>query len=126
VTPEKAKALKAFDDPVYFHQTVERRNGEITRYLDIPDALAAYDGSRDGREWRTHFHVPVFLEEVGAFQTTRPDIDAALRYHRANPVSDQVEIETYTWDVLPDEFKTGDIVDYVVRELEYVRDGLTG
>jgi len=126
VTPEKAEALKAFDDPVYFHQTVERRNGEITRYLDIPDALAAYDGSRDGREWRTHFHVPVFLEEVGAFQTTRPDIDAALRYHRANPVSDQVEIETYTWDVLPDEFKTGDIVDYVVRELEYVRDGLTG
>ena len=124
VTPETAAALKAFDDPVYFHQTVEKRNGKITHYLDIPDALAAYDGKRDGREWRTHFHVPVFLEEVGLFKTTRPDIEAALRYHAANPVSDQVEIETYTWDVLPDSFKTGDIVDYVVRELEFVRDSL--
>ena len=84
VTPDMAAALKAFDDPVYFHQTIERRNGDVTRYLDIPDALAAYDG-KDGREWRTHFHVPVFLEEVGAFKTTRPDIEAALRYHRAQP-----------------------------------------
>jgi hypothetical protein len=39
-------------------------------------------------------------------------------------VSDQVEIETYTWDVLPDSFKTGDIVDYVSREMEWVRDYL--
>jgi hypothetical protein len=124
VTPEKAAALKAFDDPVYFHQTIEKRNGKITHYLDIPDALAAYDGKADGREWRTHFHVPVFLEDVGVFKTTRPDCEAALRYHAANPVSDQVEIETYTWDVLPAEHKTGDIVDYVVRELEWVRDSL--
>lgn len=125
VTPDRAAALKAFDDPVYFHQTVERRNGAITRHLDIPHALAAYDG-KNGREWRTHFHVPVFLEEVGAFKTTRSDIEAALGYHRINPVSDQVEIETYTWDVLPDEYKTGDIVDYIVRELEWVRGELTG
>jgi hypothetical protein len=34
------------------------------------------------------------------------------------------EIETDTWDVLPDSFKTGDIVDYVVRELKWVRDSL--
>jgi hypothetical protein len=124
VTPEIAAALKAFDDPVYFHQTVEKRNGRITHYLDIPDALAAYDGKAGGREWRTHFHVPVFLSDVGLFKTTQPDIEAALRHHRANPVSDQVEIETYTWDVLPDAFKTGDIVDYVSRELEWVRDNL--
>ena len=126
VTPETAAALKAFDDPVYFHQTVEKRNGKITHYLDIPDALAAYDGQRDGREWRTHFHVPVFLDGVGVFKTTRPDIEAAIRFHKNKPVSDHVEIETYTWDVLPDRFKTGDIVDYVVRELEWVRSAMNG
>ena len=114
-------ALKAFDDPVYFHQTVEKRNGTITHFVDIPDALAAYDGKSDGREWRTHFHVPVFLEGVGVFKTTRPDIEAAIRFHKKTPVSDQIEIETYTWDVLPDHLKTGDIVDYVCRELEWVR-----
>ncbi len=121
VTPATAKALSAFDDPIYFHQTIEKRNGNITHYVDIPEALAAYDGKPDGREWRTHFHVPVFLEEIGPFKTTRPDIEAALRYHASDPVSDQVEIETYTWDVLPDNFKTGDIVEYVSRELEWVR-----
>jgi hypothetical protein len=124
VTPDKARELKAFDDPVYLHQTIEKRNGAITHYLDIPDALAAYDGKSDGREWRTHFHVPVFLDDLGIFKTTRPDIEAALRYHASDPVSDQVEIETYTWDVLPDSFKTGDIVEYVSRELEWVRDSL--
>jgi hypothetical protein len=126
VTPEKVKALGAFGDPVYLHQTIEKRNGKLTHYLDIPQALAGYDGVRDGREWRTHFHVPVFLDDVGLFKTTRPDIEAALRYHAKNPVSDQVEIETYTWDVLPDSFKTGNIVDYVVREMEWVRDSLQG
>ena len=124
VTPEKAKALRVFDDPVYLHQTIEKRNGAITHYLDIPDALAAYDGKSDGREWRTHFHVPVFLDDLGIFKTTRSDIEAALLYHAGDPVSDQVEIETYTWDVLPDAFKTGDIVDYVSRELEWVKDSL--
>jgi hypothetical protein len=124
VTPEKVRALKAFDDPVYLHQTIEKRNGAITHYLDIPDATAAYDGKVDGREWRTHFHVPVFLDDVGVFKTTRPDIEAALRYHASDPVSDQVEIETYTWDVLPASFKTGDIVDYVSREMEWVKDSL--
>ena len=124
VTPEKVAALKAFSDPVYLHQTIEKRNGAITHYLDIPNATAAYDGKSDGREWRTHFHVPVFLDDVGIFKTTRPDIEAALRYHASDPVSDQVEIETYTWDVLPETFKTGDIVEYVSREMEWVRDSL--
>jgi hypothetical protein len=44
-----------------------------------------------------------------------------LRYHKANPLSRQLEIETYTWDVLPASLKTGDVVDYVCRELEWVK-----
>jgi hypothetical protein len=46
--------------------------------------------------------------------------------HRATPLSDHLEIETYTWDVLPPELKTGDIVEYVSRELEFVRNELIG
>ncbi|MHA1568784.1 MAG: hypothetical protein ACTSXZ_04890, partial [Alphaproteobacteria bacterium] len=45
----------------------------------------------------------------------------AARRLTAKPVSRQLEIETYTWDVLPGNLKTGDIVDYVVRELERVQ-----
>jgi hypothetical protein len=67
----------------------------------------------------------VFLEDLGDFKTTRSAIEDALKVHKANPVSDQVEIETYTWDVLPDHLKTGDITDYVVSELEWVKGELT-
>jgi hypothetical protein len=117
-------ALKEYDDPVYLHQTIEVKDGKLARFVDLSDAFAAWDANRGPREWRTHFHVPVFLEDLGAFKTTRPSIEEALRVHLADPVSTQLEIETYTWDVLPDHLKTGDITDYVVRELEWVQDEL--
>ena len=67
------------------------------------------------REWRTHFHVPVFLDDLGgAFGTTRFALEQALAVHKQTPLSTHLEIETYTWDVLPDHLKTGDIVDYVM------------
>jgi hypothetical protein len=67
----------------------------------------------------------VFLEELGPFRTTRFAVQEALQVHRETPLSDHLEIETYTWDVLPAHLKTGDITDYVSRELEFVRDELT-
>jgi hypothetical protein len=114
-------ALKAYDDPVYLHQTIEVRDGKLQRFIDLADAFAAWDANPGAREWRTHFHVPVFLEDLGEFKTTRPSIEEALRVHLADPVSTQLEIETYTWDVLPNHLKTGDITDYIVRELEWVQ-----
>ena len=62
-----------------------------------------------------------FLDDLGMFKTTRFAIEEALRFHKATPVSTQLEIETYTWDVLPAHLKTGDITEYVVRELEWVQ-----
>jgi hypothetical protein len=125
VTQESIDQLKKFDDPIYLHQTFERRGEETKGYLDLPDAFAAFKPNSGRAEWRTHFHVPVFLDDLGPFKTTRPSIEEALRVHRADPLSTQVEIETYTWDVLPDELKTGNITDYVVRELEWVKGQLT-
>ena len=40
---------------------------------------------------------------------------------KADLLSAQVEIEIYTWDVLSKHLKTGNIVDYVVNELEWVK-----
>jgi len=124
VTHESVEALSAYADTVYLTQTVEKRDGGLTRYLNLEDAFAAWNKDPGPREWRTHFHVPVFLDDLGPFKTTRFAIEDALRFHKARPISRQLEIETYTWDVLPDSLKTGDIVDYVVRELEWVRDQL--
>jgi sugar phosphate isomerase/epimerase len=122
VNDDAVEALRPYADSVYLTQTIERRNGELTRYLNLEDAFAAYAADPGPREWRIHFHVPVFLERLGPyFKTTRFAIEEALAVHKETPLSAQLEIETYTWDVLPAELKTGDIVDYVSRELEWVR-----
>jgi hypothetical protein len=123
VNARSVQALREYADSVYLTQTIERRDGKLNRYLNLQDAFAAFEKDPDGkREWRTHFHVPVFLDDLGDhFRTTRFAIEEALAFHKRNPLSTQLEIETYTWDVLPEHLKTGDIVDYVVLELEWVR-----
>ncbi|MCU1657265.1 MAG: xylose isomerase-like enzyme, partial [Pseudonocardiales bacterium] len=119
--------LERFTDTIYLSQTTELRDGRLTHYLTLRDAVDAWTKEPGGaREWRTHFHVPVFLDDLGPFRTTRFALEAALRVHAATPQSTHLEIETYTWDVLPADLKSGDIVDYVVRELEFVRNELEG
>ncbi|MDQ1660746.1 MAG: hypothetical protein QOJ68_726 [Blastococcus sp.] len=117
--------LREFTDTIYLSQSVLRRDGVATRYLNLGEALDAFEADPRPAELRTHFHVPVFLEELGPFRTTRYAVQDALRVHRATPLSEHLEIETYTWDVLPAHLKSGDIVDYVSREIEFVRQELT-
>jgi sugar phosphate isomerase/epimerase len=125
VTQPIVDTLKRYSKTIYLTQTVERKNGKLTRFLNLEDAFAAWEKDPGPREWRTHFHVPVFLDDLGPFRTTRFAIEEALRFHKQKPLSRQLEIETYTWDVLPENLKTGDIVDYVCRELEWVRGQLS-
>jgi hypothetical protein len=125
VTDEVVENLKRFAKTVYLTQTVEKRDGKLTRYLNLEDAFEAWKKDPGPREWRTHFHLPVFLDDLGGqFKTTRSGLEDALRMHKERPLSGQLEIETYTWDVLPEHLKTGDIVDYVCREIEFVRSQL--
>jgi hypothetical protein len=121
VTQKIVDTLQRYAKTIYLTQTVEKKDGKLTRFLNLEDAFAAWKSNPGPREWRTHFHVPVFLDSLGELGTTRFAIEDALRFHKANPLSRQLEIETYTWDVLPEHLKTGDIVDYVTRELEWVK-----
>lgn len=122
VTQETVDALAKYAETIYLTQTIEKKDGRFTKFLNLEDAFEAWRTDPGPREWRTHIHVPVFLDDLGPFRTTRFAIEDALRFHKANPLSRQLEIETYTWDVLPDNLKTGDIVDYVCREIEWVRE----
>ncbi len=121
VTQKIVDTLKRYAKTIYLTQTVEKKDGKLTRFLNLEDAFKAWETNPGPREWRTHFHVPVFLDDLGEFGTTRFAIEDALKFHKPRPLSRQLEIETYTWDVLPDHLKTGDIVDYVCREIEWVR-----
>jgi hypothetical protein len=122
VTSEAVEVLTRYAQTIYLNQTLERtQDGDIRRFLNLDDALADWASNPRRCEWRVHIHVPVFLDDLGEFRTTRSAIAEALAFHRQTPLSRQLEIETYTWDMLPDDLKTGDIVEYVCRELEWVR-----
>jgi sugar phosphate isomerase/epimerase len=119
VDAASAQALAAFAEDTYLHQTVERRGGRLTRFTDLPQALQAarFDGES---EWRVHFHVPVFLERYGALESTQGFLRELLALHRAQPISGHLEVETYTWDVLPAELRAEDVTAAVSRELRFV------
>ena len=121
VTQKTVDALQTFAKTIYLSQTCQKKDGKTTWFLNLEDAFEAFSKDPGPREWRTHFHVPVFLDDLGAFGTTRFALEQALAMHKKTPLSAQLEIETYTWDVLPSHLKTGDIVDYVCRELAWVK-----
>jgi hypothetical protein len=125
VTQKIVDTLHRYAETIYLTQTMQMKNNQITRFLNLEDAFKSWKDDPSEQEWRIHFHVPVFLDDLGEFGTTRFAIEDALKFHKANPLSRHLEIETYTWDVLPDNLKTGDIVDYVCREIEWVRGQLT-
>ncbi len=118
-----AGALAPFDEPVYLHQAIERRRGDLIRHLDLPEALNALDQAI-GHEWRVHFHVPIFLDELEHFSTTQDFLKQILALHREQPISDHLEVETYTWDVLPERYRGVDVSTAIARELNWVRQEL--
>jgi sugar phosphate isomerase/epimerase len=116
----RLRELGGFADPVYLHQVVERSSRGIRRYLDLPEALRAAASDPLPREWRIHFHVPLFREQLGAFQSTQPYLVELIDLLKSEPRDAHWEVETYTWDVLPEEHRAGGVVAAVVRELGWV------
>jgi sugar phosphate isomerase/epimerase len=120
VDADTERTLKRFDDGVYLHQVVQRRDGAIARHVDLAPAFAALRAGDAGGEWRVHCHVPVFLEVAGGFHSTQPTLKAALACIKAGFVSPHLEVETYTWDVLPPELRQESRADAIAREMRWV------
>ncbi len=117
--PATRAELEAFADPVYLHQVTQRdAAGAFTFYPDLPQALEHLD-SADGGDWRIHFHTPLFVDRYGTFRSTREWIVRTLAEVKKRRNCRILEIETYTWDVLPPELK-GDLTDSIAREYEWV------
>ncbi|PNY80869.1 metabolite traffic protein EboE [Deinococcus koreensis] len=118
-----AQALAPYAEGTYLHQVIARtRGGTLLQYPDLPPALVDIHHP-DVTEWRVHFHVPVFLEQAGAFGSTQAAIRATLEALRPELAGRHLEVETYTWDVLPPELKRP-LLDSIERELRWVRDVL--
>ncbi|MEZ6057895.1 MAG: metabolite traffic protein EboE [Planctomycetaceae bacterium] len=120
---EGRKALAHFAEPRYLHQTFARSaDGTILSLSDLeqsfcespPASFAAAD------EWRVHFHVPVNAESIGPLKTTRDDLKLALQTVAGLEYAPHLEVETYTWGVLPDSEKPS-LIDGLTAELSATR-----
>jgi hypothetical protein len=122
-TADTKKALQSFIDPVYFHQVIARNSdGTFTRYLDLDDALKSppVSGTEREEEWRIHFHVPLHCKASPVFDTTSDHMIGVLDLLQENPkLCSHIEMETYTWEVLPSELKNRNVVDQIAGEYEW-------
>lgn len=125
VTPAAAEALRGFDDAVYLHQVVERRPSGLRRFEDLGPALASRDWQDGNSEWRVHFHVPVFLEGLDGFSSTQPFVREVLSMQRDRARSAHLEVETYTWSVLPPQHRGLPIEEAIAREVLWVKGELS-
>jgi sugar phosphate isomerase/epimerase len=120
--PAKASAamrsLEQFADATYLHQVVERRAEILCHYPDLDEALRSAHGA-NSEEWRIHFHVPLFAGEYEAFSSTQDYVARVLELARTSRFTTHLEIETYTWDVLPAGLKV-DLAESIAREYDWV------
>lgn len=124
--PSGRARLQAFDEPRYLHQVVaRRRDGGILRGLDLPDVSEPTDAWLDADAWRCHFHVPIWWTGDDRLGTTADEWKAAVRAVVAGGHCDQLEIETYTWDVIPPEERArlagGDLHACIASEFEALK-----
>ncbi|MDB5120762.1 MAG: xylose isomerase [Sphingobacteriales bacterium] len=114
------EAFKKYNESTYLHQVVARKiDGSLIRYRDLPDALNDIKNP-EVTEWRSHFHVPVFLEDFGALQSTQSDIVEVLKIQNLKLLTPHIEVETYTWEVLPEALKLP-IEECIIRELNWIK-----
>lgn len=102
--PEALVALSRYIEPRYLHQTIAKTStGYIVRLVDLDENLVTNPKPefRDAPAWRVHFHVPVDAEQLGPLSTTRPDLKKALAAVEKLDYAPHLEVETYTWEVLP-------------------------
>ncbi len=115
-SPAALAELARFDEPRYLHQTsIRDERGTVMTYDDLPAALA----DRRPGERRTHFHVPLHVERIGALGTTQDEIRRCLALFPTGtgPI---LEIETYAWNVLPAALRPAELADGIACEWRWL------
>ena len=110
--------LSTFAESTYLHQVIARHREGIEHYADLSTALESFM-TTEATEWRTHFHVPIFIPEYQPFASTQDHIVKLLQMLPSDAIGHHLEIETYTWEVLPSEMKL-DILTSIEREYQWV------
>lgn len=119
-TPFALEALQRFCEPVYFHQVKARqKSGQLLSWVDLPEALEQLAGQPEVEELRVHYHVPLFFAGNDSLQSTHGTMDTEF-FGLLGSATEHLEIETYTFDVLPEELRKGGLVRSIADEFRWV------
>jgi sugar phosphate isomerase/epimerase len=117
----RIEALHPFVEPVYLHQVkAETRHGAIRSWNDLPDALRVVKDQPEYQRLRVHFHVPLDWSGDAQLGTTTGDLTPAFWQRLRSGDCRHLEMETYTYDVLPPGLKPPDTVAGIAREYAWV------
>jgi len=111
--------LANYVEPRYLHQTFALfPDGTIRTITDLTEDLCHEPPPHmtEAVSWRVHFHVPVNADDLGPLGTTRDDLKIALKTVADLDQTPHLEVETYTWSVMPGEKQTS-LVDGLAAEL---------
>lgn len=115
--------LANYAEPRYLHQTIgSLTTGDLYRIVDLTrDFLLDPDPRlKETDKLRVHFHVPVNSKSLGPLGTTHKELRQALATVKELDYAPHLEVETYTWEVLPDDQKPS-LVEGLTRELQAAR-----
>ena len=122
-THQNLEKLKDFIEPVYLHQVAMGKNGKcIGRIKDLDLAIEAQTQGKlpQSDEWRIHFHVPLHASPGEDLGDTRLHVIDTLFWLNQNPdTCKHLEMETYTWEVLPKELQAGSVIEQVGKEYRW-------
>jgi sugar phosphate isomerase/epimerase len=121
--PDTQEALRGFAEKRFLHQTRELSPDSVRGVDDLSEALEG--GLPGDGPWRIHFHVPIHHRPQPPLDSTVPMLKEALAMLNAGgPYCDHLEVETYTWEVLPPGLRPAGpegLADGIAAELAFAR-----
>lgn len=126
--PRAASALAPFAEARYVHQVRSAPvDGERFAADDLEEVLHADPAWPTDRPWRVHVHIPLHAIPAEPLRATTEVLEAAVAAVLETPggAEAHLDVETYTWTVLPESLQPESLVEGIAAELRWARTHLS-
>ncbi|KAA9107616.1 metabolite traffic protein EboE [Microbacterium rhizomatis] len=122
------EVLAPFAEARYVHQVRARPTGAgpgsgTVEFAadDLDEVLAAGSGWPTDRPWRVHVHIPLHATPAPPLRATTEVLLSAVSAVLQSPggADAHLDVETYTWTVLPEALQPETLVDGIAAELRW-------